>query len=235
VRIAICDDEAVQRELLQKILLEWGRDEGVNVSVVPFSSAESFLFQWEEDKEYDLLILDIEMGECNGMELAERIRRTDEELPILFVTGYEQYMAQGYEVSALHYLMKPVKSEKLFEVLNRLQKRKKPEEKLFFQSEEGALSLKLSQIWYVEAFGHRCVIHSDKEEWELRQSISEVNKSLEPYLQFVRCHRSYLVNLQRVSMILKSELILDNGQQLPLSRQAAKEVNQAFLRNYRSR
>lgn len=234
MRIAICDDEAIQREMLHKLLSEWAVDKGVNVSIVPFPNAESFLYQWEEDKEFDLLILDIEMGKCSGMELAERIRRTDEELPILFITGYEQYMAQGYEVSALHYLMKPVQKEKLFAVLDRFQKRRKPEEKLFFQSEEGALSLALSQIWYVEAFGHRCVIHSDKQEWTLRQSISEVEGSLSSYLQFVRCHRSYLVNLQKVSMILKSELVLDNGQQLPLSRQAAKEVNQAFLRTYRN-
>lgn len=234
MRVAICDDEAAQRELLKKLLTKWARQQNIELTVLLYPNAESFAYVWEDDKAFDLLILDIEMGKCNGMELAVQIRRTDEQLPILFITGYDKYMAQGYEVEALHYLLKPVREEKLYEVLNRLQRKQKPEEKLFFQGEDGVLSLSLSHIWYVEAFGHRSVIHSDTQEWVLRQSISEVEKILSGHQRYIRCHRSYLVNLRRVSYILKSEIVLDNEQKLPLSRQLAKEVNQAFLRNYKN-
>ena len=233
MRIAVCDDEAAQREHLEMLLIKWAREKKIELAVIPFPSGESFAYAWEEDTAFDLLILDIEMGKCNGMELARQIRQTDEQIPILFITGYEQYMSQGYEVSALHYLLKPVREEKLFEVLDRLQKNHKPVEKLFFQGEEEPLSLPLSKVWYVEAFGHRCVIHSDVEEWVLRQNISQVEEILSKYKCFVRCHRSYLIHLQKVSMILKKEVVLDNGCRLPLSRQLAKEVNQAFVKNYR--
>ncbi len=233
MRIAICDDEKAQRELIEKLLIKWAQEQNKSVTVEPFISGESLAFTWEEDKTFDLLILDIEMGACNGMELAKQIRRTDEKIPILFITGYDSYMAQGYEVEALHYLLKPVREEKLYEVLDRLQRRQTPEEKICLQGEDGQLSLPLSKIWYVEASGHRCVIHSDEKEWLLRQSFSEVEKLLTGYRQYVRCHRSYLVNLQKVSIILKAELVLDNEQKLPMSRQSVKAVNQAFLNHYR--
>lgn len=73
-----------------------------------------------ENRRMRIAVCDDEMGDLNGMELAKQIRQTDEQIPILFITGYEEYMAQGYEVSALHYLLKPVNREKLFAVLDRL-------------------------------------------------------------------------------------------------------------------
>lgn len=236
MRIAICDDEQAQQILLQKYLLEWGKEHSIPIDTNLFSSGESFLFSWEEDKIYDLLIFDIEMGKMNGMELAGEIRRQDEDIPILFITGYDSYMAQGYEVSALHYLLKPVNKEKLFAVLDKLQKNRKRndnEEKLLFQTEEGNLSLPISKIWYVEAYGHQSILYTQDEDYVLKQNISAVEKLLEGKKEFIRCHRSYLVSLQHISSIVKNEIILDNKKRLPISRNLSKEVNAAFIKNYR--
>ncbi len=234
MRVAICDDEQVQLELLEKYLSEWGKERSILIETSLFLSGESFLFSWEEDKAYDLLILDIEMGKINGMELAGKLRRQDEDLPILFITGYDSYMAQGYEVSALHYLLKPVQKEKLFAVLDRLQQRerKKKEEKILFQTEEGQLSLPISNIWYIEASAHQSTLYTQDEEHILRHSISAVEKQLEGKKEMIRCHRSYLVNLWHISAIIKNEIILDNKKRLPVSRSLYKEVNAAFIRNY---
>lgn len=236
MRIAICDDEQAQLSLLEKYLLEWGEEHNIPIDTKLFSSAESFLFSWEEDKGYDLLIFDIEMGKMNGMELAGIIRKQDEELPILFITGYDSYMAQGYEVSALHYLLKPVHKEKLFAVLDRRKKQRERNdnvEKILFKTENGSMSLPLSQIWYVEAYSHYCVLHTQDGEHTLRQSISAVEKLLAGKKEIIRCHRSYLVNLQHISAIVKNEIILDNKKRLPVSRTLSKEVNKAFIQNYR--
>lgn len=232
MRIAVCDDEVSQVALLEKLLSEWAKEHKIAITVVPFFSGEEFIFHWEDDKEYDLLILDIEMGKMNGMEMAKKIRQTDEQLPILFITGYDDYMAQGYEVAAIHYLLKPVNQEKLFEVLDRVQKKEKQEERLFFQGKEGNLGFLMSQIWYVEALGHQCVLYTKEKEWTLRQSISEVEEYLCQRKEFIRCHRSYLINLQHVSALIKTEVILDNNKRLPLSRSASKKVNEAFIRNF---
>jgi len=236
MRIAVCDDEQVQRELLNKYLLEWGKEHGIIVHTSLFPSGESFLFSWEEDKQYDLLILDIEMGKVNGVELAEKIRREDEELPILFVTGYDDYMAQGYEVSALHYLLKPVDKGKFYTVLDKLLRQKKRhsgEEKLFFRGKEGMLlSVPVSKIWYIEAYSHNCVLYTDAQEHVLKMSISEAETLLADKDEIIRCHRSYLVNLQHIAAIIKNEIILDNQKRLPISRNLHKEVTAAFINAY---
>lgn len=229
MRIAICDDETSCQELLKKYLTEWAQEKRLSLDMAFFASGEGFLFAWEEDKKFDLLILDIEMGELNGMELAHEIRKEEELLPILFVTGYDEYMSQGYEVDALHYLIKPIHKEKLYAVLNKLQQKKEPEEKLLFQADEGMLSLPMSKIWYVEACGHQCIICVGERIYRLRASISEMEKVFETKKEMIRCHRSYLVNIQHIDAILKTEIVLDNQKRLPVSRGAKKEVQRAFI------
>jgi len=232
MRIAICDDEEAQRALIEKYLFEWAEAQGLTLETVTFSDAEQFLFDWEEDKRYDLLILDIEMGTINGMDLAKRIRKEDEEIPIVFITGYENYMAQGYEVSAMQYLLKPMYKDKLFTVLDKLKKVKKVETKLPFQTEEGMVFVAPSEIWYVEATGHYSTLHTVEASHLLRHSFSEMLKRLSEQNSYVQCHRSYLVNVQHVSAITKTDLIMDNRVKIPISRNSYKAVNQRFIASY---
>ena len=229
MRIAICDDEKAQRQLLKKYLEEWAAKNKVILETELFVSGESFLFSWEDDSDYDLLIFDIEMGQMSGMDLAADIRKKDEDIPILFVTGYDKYMLQGFEVSALHYLLKPVNTEKLFEVLDKLKIKRKQEEKLFFHTEKGPVSLPVSRIWYIEARAHQCILYTEDEAHILYVAIGEMASYLCSRPEFVRCHRSYLVNLYHISAIAKPELILDDKRRLPVSRSAEKEVNRLFI------
>lgn len=230
MRIAVCDDEAAQQQLLQKYLNEWADMRGTALKTELFFSAEAFSFTWEADRDFDLVILDIEMGALNGMELAAQIRREDEEIPILFVTGYDRYMAQGYEVSALHYLLKPVRRDKLFALLDKVRERKRLREpRLLFQTEEGPLSLPPSRIWYLEAQAHWCVLYTSENAHTLHSPIGELEKRLGSYPEFLRCHRSYLVNAGHICALPKNEVVLDDGRRLPLSRGARKQVTRAFL------
>lgn len=236
MRIAICDDEEAQRLLIQRYVEAWAADNKVALETELFASGESFWFAWEDDSSYDLLIFDIEMGQLNGMELAAGIRRKDEDIPILFVTGYDSYMAQGFEVAALHYLLKPLRKEKLFTVLDKLKKmrmRKKQEEKILFRAEEGPLSLPASKIWYIEAMAHQCILYTEDTSHVLCSSIGEMVRQLCGRREFVRCHRSYLVNVQHISAIVKPELVLDDGRRIPVSRSAEKEVGRLFIEFYK--
>lgn len=232
MRIAVCDDEEAQRKLIINYLQEWARASGQILSLSEFPDGESLLFCWEDEKDFDLLILDIEMGALSGMELAGKIRREDEDVPVLFITGYETYMAQGYEVAAIQYLLKPLSKEKLFAVLDRLQRRKKPEEKLTFLTGEGVLLLTPSDIWYGEAKGHQSLLYTARESYQLRHSMTELLKILDGKKGFVRSHRSYLVNLRHICAITRTELVMDDFRRLPVSRSAYKAVNEAFIANY---
>ena len=90
----------------------WSRQREIPVLVETFSSAEAFLFRYEEDKTFDFLLLDIEMGGMDGVTLARQVRRDSEDLQLVFITGYWDYIGEGYDVSALHYLLKPVRQDK---------------------------------------------------------------------------------------------------------------------------
>lgn len=118
-RIAVCDDSKADAEFVQSILNNWAAERNVTIQVETFPTAESFLFHYEENKAYDILLLDIEMGAMDGVTMAKKVRQDNETVQIVFITGYSEYIAEGYEVAALHYLMKPVNREKLYAVLDR--------------------------------------------------------------------------------------------------------------------
>ena len=91
IRTAICDDELTDREVVSQYLTRWAKEHGHTITLSMFSSAESFLFKFEDNKAYDLLLLDVEMSEINGVELAGRIRRVNREVQIIFISGYSDY------------------------------------------------------------------------------------------------------------------------------------------------
>ncbi len=228
--IAICDDNENQIKELRRILGEWAADKPFALEIEEYISAESFLFSYF-DRSCDLLLLDIEMGQLNGMELAKKLRAGGDMLPIVFITGYSDYMNDGYEVEALHYLLKPVDKEKLFAVLERYIRRSAPKKELTLRCEEKTLHISPDNICLMEAMGKRTIISlADGRRLECLEGISEIKGKLSK--EFMSCHRSYTVNLRFVRSIGKTEVELDDGVVVPLSRRMYKEVNEAFIQFY---
>ena len=130
-KIAICDDSQADADYIATLVKEWAKDRIVKIRTYP--SAEAFMFNYAEEKDYDILLLDIEMGKemgkMDGVTMAKAIRKDNESVQIVFITGYSEYIADGYDVAALHYLIKPVKKEQLWSVLDRATERLKKNEK----------------------------------------------------------------------------------------------------------
>lgn len=118
-KIAICDDEQNQIEYITSIVASWSTHKGYSCEIRTFASAEAFLFEYEENKVYDILLLDVEMKNMNGIELAKRIRKDNNRAEIIFITSHFEFVGEGYEVDALHYLIKPISEEKLTQVLTK--------------------------------------------------------------------------------------------------------------------
>lgn len=230
-KIAICDDSGADRQYVLNMVEGWAKSVGHVVHTDTFASAESFLFHYAEESNYDILLLDIEMGNMDGVTLAKRIRESNESVQIVFITGFADYISEGYEVSALHYLMKPVKRDKLIAVLDRaVAALQKTERVLLLPMDGEMLRLPIGQVQYVEAFSHTVVIETERDTMQIKMSISEVEKLLGE--GFIRCHRSYLVGLKHIARLSKTEVILDSGKALPLSRGAAPTVHKAFISYY---
>ncbi|MBR6808114.1 MAG: response regulator transcription factor [Clostridia bacterium] len=152
MNIAIVDDDKNQRDHLTYKVKLWARDRGQTCAVTEFSSAEAFTFEFAENNDIDILLLDIEMPGMNGVELARKLRADGEELQIIFITGYYDFISDGYDVSALHYLMKPVADSKLFEVLDRaLDRCERSVKRIKVSFDRETKLIPVSDIMYLEA------------------------------------------------------------------------------------
>lgn len=231
-RIAVIDDSAADRTYITTQTQSWAKSRGCTAEIVPFPSAEAFLFRYAEDKIWDVLLLDIEMGVVNGVELAKTIRQENEQVQLVFITGFPDFIAEGYEVAALHYLMKPVIPEKLHRVLDRAAKNRNKSEPILLLNANGEqVRLTLSSLLWLESEGHFVRFHTADTAYTVRVSLSTAEKELDS--RFIRCHRTCIVNLSAVSRITKTDVILDNGTMLPLARNAYQTVTQAFIRYHK--
>lgn len=226
-KIAICDDSDADREYVLNMVNHWALVAGHQVEINTFSSAENFLFHYAEESDYDILLLDIEMGEMDGVTMAKRLRKSNDTVQIVFITGYSDYIAEGYEVAALHYLMKPVKEEKLAMVLVRaVEKIAKNEKVLNLETGGEIVRVPIYQIRYADVFGNYVTIHAASD-ITIKMTLGELEKSLDE--RFYRVGRSVIVNLTQISRVTKTEMKLSDGTALALPRGAYDGINRAII------
>ena len=157
----------------------------------------------------------------------KKIRQDNDAVQIIFITGYSDYIAEGYEVNALHYLMKPVKEEKLFSVLERaIEKISKNDVVLNMDSANGMVRVPIYQIRFAEVFGNYVTIHAN-DEVIVKMTLNEIEKLLDE--RFYRVGRSVIVNLNEVSRVTKTEIKLLDGTSIHLPRGAYDGVNRAII------
>jgi len=223
-KIAVCDDNPADADYVSDAIKKSAQARAVMVEIEQFPSAEAFWFQYEDNQCYDMLFLDIEMKPdgMNGVELAAKLRKNDHAIQIVFVTGYMEYIADGYDVEALHYLLKPVTEAKIGSVLERAIQRLKDREKaLFLQTADGSMRVLISEIRYLEVRRNYVTIHAE-EAYTVKRTLHELEQELDAC--FFRTGRSYIVNLRYVRKITKSQVVLKDGAQVPLSRGLYDEI-----------
>ncbi|MCI8386374.1 MAG: response regulator transcription factor [Acutalibacter sp.] len=151
-RVAVCDDEGEQAEALQAAVAAWSRARGIPCNAQAFPSGESLWFAWQGGA-FDILLLDVEMGKTSGIELDKSLRAAGSRAEIVFITSHFEFAGEGYEVDALHYLLKPVSREKLFQVLDKAAARLSQEPpSLVITSGGERVKLYAPDILYVESF-----------------------------------------------------------------------------------
>ena len=226
-RVAVVDDSTTDAEFVQSILNRWTMERQVDIQVELFSSAERFLFRHAEDKDWDITLLDIEMGAMDGVTMAKQVRQDNEAVQIVFITGYSDYISEGYEVAALHYLMKPVNSEKLLTVLDRALEKRRQEERCLNLANSGEMvRIPFYAIRYLDVHQNYVTIHA-KTDYTVKRTLGDFEKELDD--RFCRVGRSMIVNLKYIQRVTKTEVRLSEGTVLPLPRGAYESLNRAII------
>ncbi len=231
VKIAVCDDEKNIRTYLVSLI----RKQGAECSIVEYASAGEYL---ADGKEHDLVFLDIEMGgsgaELDGMGLARHIRGMDvcRQPIIIFVTGYEKYVYDAFDVGAFQYLVKPVDEQKFAEVFGRavgqaISEEEQRKKKLVIQYAGEGRAIPLNDIYYMESRNHNIVLYLKSGKLEYYGKIGDLEEELAG--QFYRIHRGYLINLFHVEGYDKTEVRMANGDKLLLSRYKYDGFVQAYI------
>ncbi len=227
-RFAICDDNADYAKYIETLAVQWAGQTGFWLETERFPSAEAFLFRYEEKKNFDILLLDIEMTGMDGIELARTVRQDNDTVQIVFITGYADYIAEGYEVSALHYLVKPVNEEKFCQVLTRAVSRlARNEPFLTLDLPSETVRVPLPEIRYLDVQQNYVTIHA-KRDYTLKRSLAEFEAVLDR--RFYRVGRSCIVNLTYIRRVTRTEAELTGGERLPLPRGQYEKLNRAIIR-----
>ena len=221
LRIAICDDDINARDALhlqlERILME--ETEKIVYEFVSGQTAVNWLLK--HPGEIDLLFLDVEMPGLNGMETAEKIREFDKNMILVFVTGYTDYVFDGYRVGALDYVIKPAVKEQLSEIMKRVRAQifSQSEENFVFQNIDGTYRFSYEEILYFYSERRQVTVVTERGDFTFYGKLGEVENQTGG--EFVRIHQRYLVNGKKVSHIGNASLLIGEGEnetELPISR-----------------
>ena len=232
-KVALCEDEKIFSDAQEKTCREILDKLHIAYHISLFHNSADFLNAFiEEHRQYDLILLDIVMDGMDGMALARRIRERDREVAVIFITFSPDYALQGYDVNALHYLLKPVDSNVLERLIDSDYHNRFLTHYFVFESDAGKLRTALKDIICLETVGRRVQVTLKNGKATYSGRLAELLEKL-PKDKFVRCHQAFAVNIANVREITRQDAIAVNGKAIPVSRTYSKDVQKAFMRQLR--
>lgn len=220
LHIAVCDDEQIIMEQLKKLLETYRPD----CMVTMYLNGEGLLDAFDQ---YDLIFLDIEMPQTNGMELAAKLRELQYDGEVIFLTGYTDYMQDAFKVRAFRYLQKPIREDQLEEALCAAEE--EFQQQYLVLTGEKVFRIKIRDILYLEAVHNETYIVTKTGELVVRSPMREIYEMLDP-AEFIQTHKSYVVALRAIRYVGNQEVVLQELQpRIPLSRRRQQEVRKAYM------
>lgn len=231
MHIAICDDDKEELARISSFLDKYQREHTASLTYKAFHSGVELL-STVRSGDFALYLLDVIMPAVNGVEVAKEIRSFDTEAKIVFLTSSPEFAVASYTVKAMDYILKPVEEGRFFGVLNELMTdSQKPQEGLTVKAKSGITRILFSRLVYVEVVNKQVYFHlSDNSVREVTARLSEFEQTLLARPEFMRVHRSYIVNLFQINELTANGLTTHQGNSIPVSRALYKEVRDAYVK-----
>ncbi|MGN1002766.1 MAG: LytR/AlgR family response regulator transcription factor [Oscillospiraceae bacterium] len=228
-KIAVCDDEALDREKITDLTTEIMREEGMPCRITAFACGAELLSAIQSGERFQIFLLDVVMEGLDGMQLASALKQLGDNKAIVFISSNTEMALRGYEVDAVRYLRKPLERDRLREALLYCCLTRLEQKEILLPDAGGQSRILLSELIYAETWerGVRLTMTGGRKEIGVR--ISDLEAML-PERQFVRCHRTILVNLAFVQSIRYCELELKTGTALPVSKYRQADLRKEFMR-----
>lgn len=226
LNILICEDDAEDEAQLRKALGACNLLRDVEHRIESFTTPRQLLLNYDA-QETDILFLDILMQDENGIDVAHRVRELNADVPIVFVTSSPDYAVASYGVNAIHYLMKPVTPDAVDIALARC-KRVINAERRTIEIVSGRMTERVlvRDVIYAETFGHRTLLHLRNRTIETTTPLSKIEEA--GGQPFLRCHRSFMVNMDHVTRVMGKGFLMDDGHEVPIRTNGAAQVVAAY-------
>lgn len=221
IRIAIVEDDKLMQQELIEVTHRFFKENNLKCETYTFSSAEDFLIEYENN--YNLILMDIDLPNMDGMSAVKKIREHSLDTMVIFVTSLAQYAIEGYKVHAFDYVLKPVNYYNFALTLERILPHLKDNDKsiVIYTNKTSFKKILIDRIKYIEINNHKLIFHTLDGEYETHGALNDyVDMLKDDYFEL--CNRCYLINLKMVSQVTSDSVIIDN-ESLLISRPKRKQ------------
>lgn len=227
IRAAICDDEKIFHKQLSALL--WKYMETRNVEVYPdfYEKGEELL---NSPKEYDIIFMDFQMDGINGIETGIKLRESNSDCVIIFVSAYPAAALDAYEAKTFRFLVKPIDEAKLFKALDDYLKSIDFDNLLMLNTHEEHYKIKMSEIIYLEGDGKYTTVRTKNRSLRIHINLKQLEIKL-PQSKFIRCSKSFVVGFSHISNHNSTEITFDNGEKAIIGGHYAAKFKTEF-QNY---
>ena len=228
MRIALCDDSSADRALIRNILKSYAKTREYEFLYDEYDTGQEIVGKLKNGEYPDIILLDINMDDMDGLETARRIKQILPEIPIILVTAFMSYALDGYKVKANRFLVKDDLTITLPDCMDdMIEELSEKQRELTFDFIEGMRRLRLDDITYIESLGHTAIYHCMGNTYRQNRSLGDIENALYPY-DFIRVHKSYIVNLRYIAKISNYSLTMQDGTIVSVPRSHYSEVKSAY-------
>lgn len=224
MKIAICDDKMVLHEDLKQHLEEYAIKRNLVFVYDDYTNGYDLI---ASTIEYDLIFMDYQMDEINGLETSRRLRKKNIQTPIIFLTSFPNIVFDTFEVNAYRFLVKPIDMEKLSSALDDFLKSTDDNNFLLIKTDEDNKKINIDDIIYAEASDKYCYIRTVTDNILYKKTLSDIEKQL-PQDKFFRSHRTYLVGFRHIVSHTSTDILFDNNEKAQISKLKNTAFKKAF-------